>query len=350
MKSKLMVRGTLGGVFVIMLSLVLIISALPVQAIPQPGHHFYGNVTGAALGDVISAQIYGVEYATTTVDAQGRYGYETPFVVPSDDRGTRRVKEGGERGDTVEFYILGELAGEAPFAVWGLTCLDLSLFDDVELEVTSGGNGSTDPSGTTTCAYGEVVSVTATADSCYELDYWEVNGVINGSDNPLSIAMDGDYSVTAYFAKAEYDLTLGSGSDGDITSPAEGTHTYPCDTMVSVTATADSGYELNYWEINGVVSGNDNPLSITMGEDYNVEANFALIDTGGDDGTGDDNNNQDLPSLGGNLVAFVFIPDSQEDFESVLAILNAYLNEDIQTYYRYIPGESGGSGYWEPMP
>jgi len=269
MRSKLMVRGTLAGVFIIMLSLVLIISALPVQAVPQPGHHFYGNVSGAEPGAVISARINGTEYGTTTVDYKNRYGYNPPFTVPSDDTGTSGVKEGGKNGDTVEFYILDKLVGQATFAVWGLTKVHLSLLEDVDLTLGSGPNGDIafPAEGTYTYPYGTVVSVTATADTCYELDYWEINGVASGNDNPLSITMDGDYSVTAYFAKSEYNLTLGSGSYGDITNPTEGTHAYPCDTVVSVTAMADPDYELDYWEVNGVSSGNDNPLSITMDAD-----------------------------------------------------------------------------------
>jgi hypothetical protein len=311
MKTKLMVRGTLAGVFVIMLSLVLIISALPVQAVPQPGHHFYGNVIGATPGTVISAQIGGVEYATTTVDDQGRYGYDPPFVVPSDDKDTRSVKEGGSKGDTVELYVLGELAGEAPFKVWGITKLNL-LLREMELTVASGGNGSTDPSGTDSYPYNTVVEITATPATDCEFDYWLVNNVKSGSANPISITMDGDYNVVANFAPIDTDNgdDGGNGDDGD--------------------------------------NGDDNGDN---GDNGNGDGdNGGYGDNGGDgdgnnsdNGTGDDSN--DTSSSEGSLVAIVFIPGSQADLGAALARIACGLETcsgGVQKIYLYDPNDANG--------
>jgi hypothetical protein len=362
MRTKVMVRGAVTGFLVLLLLTALVLTALPVQAIPQPGHHFYGNVTGAEPGAVISAKIRGIEYATTSVDTRGRYGYSPRFEIPADDYGTRRVIEGGRVGDVVKFYIQDTLVGQAPFIIWGMTKLDLSLYDDVELTVTSVGNGSTDPSGTALRPYGEVVSVTATADPCYELDYWGVNGVASGSENPLSITMDGDYSVTAYFAEIEYCLTLESGPNGDITDPLEGTYNYPCDTEVWVTATPDSGHELDYWEVNDdVVSGSENPLSITMDGDCSVTAYFASNGEGegsnsGNTGSSGDDNDNEPPlegSLEGSLVAIVFIPGSEEDIGAALARIACGLETcsgGVQTVYLYDPGDANGPWVEQIIP
>ena len=80
------VAGTFG--FLLVLSLV---ASLAVQALAAPvmPHQFYGNVTIAGApapeGTVVSARIGEVEYAVTTVDSVGRYGYDPVWKVPGDD-------------------------------------------------------------------------------------------------------------------------------------------------------------------------------------------------------------------------------------------------------------------------
>ncbi|GAI62756.1 unnamed protein product, partial [marine sediment metagenome] len=79
-KATRMLGGALG--LLLVLTLVLM-PAVPVLAVPQMPHQFYGTVTiGEHLdleGTIVSAQIGGKEYASTTVDAEGRYGYSPDY-------------------------------------------------------------------------------------------------------------------------------------------------------------------------------------------------------------------------------------------------------------------------------
>jgi len=125
----------LGGALGLLLVLTLVLMPVPVLAVPQMPHQFYGTVTiGKDLapeGTIVSAQIGG-EYRSTTVDAKGRYGYSPDyggtgiFKVLADDPGTPE-KEGGVAGETVEFYVLNTLAGQYKFEIWGITQLNLTV-------------------------------------------------------------------------------------------------------------------------------------------------------------------------------------------------------------------------------
>jgi len=59
------------------------------------------------------------------------------------------------------------------------------------------GSGSVDPTGTTTQNYGETVNITATADTGYTFDHWD--GDASGTDNPVSVTINKDMTVNAYF-------------------------------------------------------------------------------------------------------------------------------------------------------
>jgi hypothetical protein len=114
---------------------------LPVVAIPQPGHYFYGDVTsrGQAVpaGSPIVAVVVGpsLQYSTT-VDVQGRYGYAPNFFnIPADDPWTPE-REGARPGEPIQFYVngrrfwlydveAGRWSGSYPFEIGGTTHLNL---------------------------------------------------------------------------------------------------------------------------------------------------------------------------------------------------------------------------------
>lgn len=48
--------------------------------------------------------------------------------------------------------------------------------------------------------------------------------------------------------------------------------TYAANTVVAVTATANTGYAFSHWS--GNANGNDNPLSLSMSENKSIQANF----------------------------------------------------------------------------
>jgi len=90
------------------------------------------------------------------------------------------------------------------------------------------------------------------------------------------------YAGTAYggvWSRAfqQYTLTIAS-STGGTTNPEPGTYSYSSGAQVSITATANPGYEFAGWS-GDVPSGheNDNPLTLTMDSNKSITANFALI-------------------------------------------------------------------------
>jgi uncharacterized repeat protein (TIGR02543 family) len=59
------------------------------------------------------------------------------------------------------------------------------------------------------------VSITATADAGYEFTSW--SGDASGTDNPLTISMNGNKTITANFIRTQYTLSVGKIGEGTIT-------------------------------------------------------------------------------------------------------------------------------------
>ena len=114
-----------------------------VYAIPRIPHQLYGNVSiggiAAESGKVVTAKIGGVTYASTTTDAQGRYGYTPVFTVPADDPDTL-AKEGGVSGDIIELYVDNNLASTTVFQNGTIQQLNL-VISGTQPTTTSGGGG-----------------------------------------------------------------------------------------------------------------------------------------------------------------------------------------------------------------
>jgi len=76
------------------------------------------------------------------------------------------------------------------------------LYFTPSLTITAGNGGTTDPSpGTYTYDEGTEVTITAIPDSGYEFSNW--SGDASGADNPITVTMDGDKSITANFRAKE---------------------------------------------------------------------------------------------------------------------------------------------------
>ncbi len=86
--------------------------------------------------------------------------------------------------------------------------------------------------------------------------------------------MDSDKTITAHFSEiVEYTLTalVNPLEGGSVTlSPSGGV--YDEGTVVTITAVANTGYELNHWS--GDASGNDSAIQITMDNNKSITAHF----------------------------------------------------------------------------
>ncbi|NOS68977.1 MAG: hypothetical protein HOP33_03520 [Verrucomicrobia bacterium] len=138
------------------------------------------------------------------------------------------------------------------------------------------GSGAIQMNATNPIAYGMVVSLTATPDSGWLFDHWA--GDVSGSDNPVSVTMNGLRSVQAVFVQVVYPLTASTAGGGSVdVSPVQGP--YPSGSIVSVSATASNGWTFLQWQ--GDASGTNNPLSLIVDGPKSVSAVFGtLVGTG----------------------------------------------------------------------
>ncbi len=144
-----------------------------------------------------------------------------------------------------------------------------------KLRIEAGAGGTTSPSpGVHVYDYGTEVSITATPDTGYRFTDW-TGDVPSGheSDNPVTITMNSNKSITANFIR-QYTVTIAAGTGG-ITDPSPGAYTYDSGTQVSITATPESGYRFSGWS-GDVPQGQEdnNPITITMDSDKTITANF----------------------------------------------------------------------------
>jgi len=123
-----------------------------------------------------------------------------------------------------------------------------------------------------------VVTLTATAAAGWSFDQWL--GDIEEADhqtNPVSITMANARTITAVFKENYFALKLTKEGFG-YTTPAFGSYTYLHDTVVVVEAVPEMGWRFDHWE--GVDAGQEaeNPLSIAMTADAEIQAVFVPIE------------------------------------------------------------------------
>jgi len=304
METGLLRKGKLAGGLGLLLALALIASlAMPALAAEPPppipeDHKFWGSVTVcgelAEEGTVVTATIDGVADEWTSVVVyiegwDGFYGLNDPpdypenfLLVPADDPGTPGEKEGGVEGDTVQFWVLGQLAGQATFVPDTTTRLDLEVCgEDVELTVVASPPEGGVVTGSGTYAYGFDAPITATEAGGWDFVGWTTDDMdeIADSNSPsTTVYMDKDKTVTANFVEegvTYYTLTMAVTGSGT-TTPAVGDHLYPADEVVDITATPDAGWEFVDWT--GDVAEPDSATTIvTMDADKTITANFSVL-------------------------------------------------------------------------
>ncbi|MCV9386954.1 InlB B-repeat-containing protein [Reichenbachiella ulvae] len=141
------------------------------------------------------------------------------------------------------------------------------------ITASSSGNGSVTGGGTFT--EGSVISLTATANSGYEFVGW--SGDASGSNNPLSVTVNGNKSITANFSAistTQYTVSTSSIGSGSVS----GGGTFDEGSTIQLSATAAAGYQFAGWS--GDASGSANPLSILVDGNKSISASFSPI-TGG---------------------------------------------------------------------
>ncbi len=93
------------------------------------------------------------------------------------------------------------------------------------------------------------VSITATPNTGYEFTSW--SGDASGTDNPLTISMNGNKTITANFIRTQYTLSVGKIGEGTITqeviSSGKTSEEYNSGDVVRLKAIPSSGSIFNSW-------------------------------------------------------------------------------------------------------
>lgn len=115
----------------------------------------------------------------------------------------------------------------------------------------------------------ETVTLTANPGAGWYFDHW--SGDLTGSNNPETIIVDDDKSITATFLQTSYTLSTEIFGTGSVTlSPPGGV--YPSGTTVTLTAVPNTGWVFSHWS--GDLTGTVNPGTIVIDEDKDVGVNF----------------------------------------------------------------------------
>ena len=140
------------------------------------------------------------------------------------------------------------------------------------VSVSPTGSGSVTKSpNKTTYVYGDVVTLTASANTGYSFASW--SGDASGTTNPYALTINGNKSVTANFTQNQYTLSVGvspTGSGSVAKSPDKASYVYG--DVVTLTASANTGYSFASWS--GDASGTTNPYALTINGNKSVTANF----------------------------------------------------------------------------
>ena len=123
---------------------------------------------------------------------------------------------------------------------------------------------------------GEQIVITATPNEHWVFEGWQ--GDHTGSENPASVTMTTDKSITALFTKQEYPLTIQKEGEGEVRQRVVQAKTtdYPHGTIVELSAEPEQGWEFIEWKDGH--EGVDNPAEITVVGEMTVTAIFGRIE------------------------------------------------------------------------
>ena len=223
---------------------------------PQPGTYFY--TAGSNVG--------------VNVEAYANQGYRFKhWLLDGSVAGT---------ASSITVTVNGDHVLEAVFVkLWTLS-----------ISVQPEGWGTTNPApGTYTYEHGSQVAVTAIPYATYYFKEWILDGASSGSQNPVTVTMDRDHSLTAVFDKQKALTISVTPSGAGSTNPAPGTYYYVPGSRVTVTATPSQGYRFDRWTLDGSNAGTQPSITILMDSDHALTAVFvkqyALTVTAGQGGS-----------------------------------------------------------------
>jgi uncharacterized repeat protein (TIGR01451 family)/uncharacterized repeat protein (TIGR02543 family) len=144
----------------------------------------------------------------------------------------------------------------------------IEILGEVSAAVEGNGNVATEPD-QTTYHYGDVLTLTATADPGWTFAGW--SGDLSSPTNPATLTVTANHVVTATFTQDAYALTRDTVGNGNVaTEPDQPAYHYG--DVLTLTATADPGWTFAGWS--GDLSGTTNPATLTVTANHVVTATF----------------------------------------------------------------------------
>jgi hypothetical protein len=144
----------------------------------------------------------------------------------------------------------------------------LAHVQNFTLTIATVGGGSVSLNASGPYHYGEAVLLTAVPDIGWSLDHW--GGNLSGSDNPATLTISGNMSVTATFTQKGYTLTINVVGIGNVNLNSTGPYHYG--DVVLLTAVPAPGWFFQAW--GGNLSGSDNPTKLVITDNMSVTATF----------------------------------------------------------------------------
>ena len=121
------------------------------------------------------------------------------------------------------------------------------------------------------------VTLTAQTVSGYNFNYWDVNGLSQGTGvNPITVVVNTPKTATAHYVAVTYTLIIET-TPGGSTNPMPGAYSYAAGSQVEVTAIPSSGYVFDHWELNGTNVGTATTYTVTMNANYVLKAFFRQV-------------------------------------------------------------------------
>ncbi|MCX5772080.1 MAG: PhoPQ-activated protein PqaA family protein [Candidatus Hydrogenedentes bacterium] len=136
-----------------------------------------------------------------------------------------------------------------------------------------GGQGTTNPASPGVYNYTKNTNAVVTAYPAGGWAFVNWTGSVTSTNNPLTIKMNNNKTLTAHFTQTVPTYTLTTSVVGRGTVTPAGTTQYQSGTVVPISATpADQFSQFDHWE--GSLSGSTNPTTITMNSNKSVTGVF----------------------------------------------------------------------------
>ncbi len=219
------------------------------------------NVRGEGNGNIhsdleLDEYKHGTTVNLTAEPSEGSYFVEWTGDVPT--------------GEETNEEIMIEMDADKEITAW----FEVHEYD-LDLSIEGKGNVDIDPD-QEEYEHGTEVTLTANPEEGWYFVEWSWD--YTGTEEEITVTMDGDKEIVANFEKNEYDLTIQVEGEGS-TEPSGGTHTYEHGERVTLTATPEEGHYLEKWS-GDVPEGEEESeeITITMDENKEITANFDIYE------------------------------------------------------------------------